>query len=405
MMLSAALLHTALRWPACALGGFVAGLLLWYTAFSYKTLQQACLYGLWWGLCFYGSHLDWLLSLLLNKSSYASRPISYAFYGCMVFYFSLFASLWWGLSFLLRVNKKFFLRLLSSLAGVVGYFVFLEYWGLLLFNGGGYPFANPLIPLSRFPWFLSLVASLSNCLYGPTYQHDSGWPETIELVYIAPKKTKDIQQRLYAVYQIIGRHKSEQLGRQLLFIAPESTIPFHINQESWMLTMLQSGLPPNAHLLLGAQFENEHQNLFQAVYCQNLRRIKNIYKKKHSVPFSEKMPPFLKKWSILKNIFLKDLRETIEDNSTEEDDIVFEINDDFIIIPRMCSELFFMCCAKDFIKYRMMKKKVVLFFFVNDSWFVDYFTKIMENVTCIKAAWFGLPIVYIGHERYQKIKL
>ncbi|MBY0353470.1 hypothetical protein K2W90_03835 [Candidatus Babeliales bacterium] len=385
-------------------------MLMWYYFYAglHTTFKRACAQGFVWGVCFYALHLVWFLCLFVTKSQ-VSVPASCLWYAIMVLYFSCIAGVWFGAgSWLIMWCKQTFLRAISSLFVVLGYFVFNDYWGLLVFgsfDSCGYPFANPLIPLVRYSWFLAMVSFFGNCLYGPTQQRSCFEPDQVELVHIKPKKSRSVQQRVYGVYQAIGAHKLSGTVKHVLFVAPESTIPFHINQEPWMIQMLQCALPANGHLLIGAQFENEQHELHQAIYCLDLRRIKTIYKKTHSVPFVEKMPPFFKKCAILRDIFLKDLRETIEGSSKEKTAPVFEIDSENLIVPRMCSELFFMSRAADFLAYRMMKKKVVLFFFVNDSWFVDYFTKIMENVTCIKAAWFGLPIVYIGHECYQKIKL
>lgn len=411
MLLSALFLNVAFFFPIlCPWGGVLAVGLLWYYLYAGQStpFNRVCVQSFAWGFCFYAPHLVWLLCLFATKSQ-ASVTASMLWYVVMVVYFSIIASAWFGAgSRLASACKRSGARALSLLLVVVGYFVFNEYFGLFLFGNFescGYPFANPLIPLARYSWFLALVSFASSCLYGPTLQRSFFQPNDFELVHIKPKKSISFQQQVYAVYQAIGAHRLSGRAKHILFIAPESTIPFYINREPWMINMLHCALPANGHLLIGAQFENEEHELHQSIYCLDLRRIKTIYKKTHSVPFVEKMPPFFKKCAILRDIFLKDLRETIEGSSKEKTAPVFEIDSETVIVPRMCSELFFMSRARDFLAYRMMKKKVVLFFFVNDSWFVDYFTKIMENVTCIKAAWFGLPIVYIGHECYQKIKL
>ena len=44
-----------------------------------------------------------------------------------------------------------------------------------------------------------------------------------------------------------------------------------------------------------------------------------------------------------------------------------------------------------------------MFLFVNDSWFISYFIKILKTTVKLISAKTGLPILYIGSSDYKEI--
>ena len=112
------------------------------------------------------------------------------------------------------------------------------------------------------------------------------------------------------------------------------------------------------------------------------------------------MPALFKKCTILRNMFLKEGYEMCQASRSAKHN-KFRLEKVRCVFPLLCSELFFcnhslQACDRDF-------RGAKIFFFVNDSWFVGYFKKIMENLAYIKAAQLQNPVLWIGHFSCKKI--
>jgi len=284
---------------------------------------------------------------------------------------------------------------LESLFITIVYYLFLDFYALFpLGEKAGYPFINPFIALFGYRTFFTLFLALA------TWFHERPTPwfrPDCHLVHLSlDKKFKtplDIGQHVYHLLTNIP-YKDKVLT---IFVASESSFPYPLEKYPDIKELWSCVLCDRAHLLIGSHFETKSKNLYQAVFWLCKNGIKRYHLKKHCVPFVEKMPLNFKKFSILKNVFLQDAREFSEATQTSTLEL-FPLSSKLRIVPMLCSEFFFSFSCSDFWKYRSDEAYVV-FFFVNDSWFVDYFKKIMENLTTLKRLLVGLPVVYIGHRK------
>ena len=163
-------------------------------------------------------------------------------------------------------------------------------------------------------------------------------------------------------------------------------------------------MPDNAHLLIGS-LRRDGNNVLQAVYWINSRRIINCYVKKHRIPFVEKIPKIWRSFQWVSDLFLKDLVEFGAGKNKRENKL-FCLTPDLCAIPTMCSEFFFSRSIDEFLSFKKnqrVHKSGAIFFFVNDSWFCDYFCKHLELFTRLKSAAVGLPVVYITHSNVKVI--
>jgi apolipoprotein N-acyltransferase len=116
------------------------------------------------------------------------------------------------------------------------------------------------------------------------------------------------------------------------------------------------------------------------------------YDKKHVVPFVEKIPNKWKHIAWLRGLFLQEKGEFSVAKKKKHD--CFCISKELIIVPQMCSELFM---KNGIINKKENNVHAIVFFFVNDSWFVDYFKEVLKSVSRLKSIDFNLPILYISH--------
>jgi hypothetical protein len=180
-------------------------------------------------------------------------------------------------------------------------------------------------------------------------------------------------------------------------------------------------LPDNVHMLIGTQYAFGDK-LCQSVTWLNARRIKKNYVKKHCVPFIERVPHFYRKMEFVRKFFLDDACQFSRAKKLEQQNY-FEFTDNsmrannysktgnsffaqakIIFIPQICSELFFVSSYKYFADIAKTVRRgasgipAYTVFFVNDSWFMGYFKKIMQGSAKLKALLSGVPLIYVGHE-------
>lgn len=370
-------------------------------------------FGFFWGVIIYAVHFVWLY-VLLNTKSHATKPLGLLLYIAMVVYFSSTAGIWFLFTdYVLRCFRHVALivRCFLYIILTIIYFLFLEYFSLFIFGRlEGYSFLNPLIPLARYKIVLLILSWVTTLLYVPEQLFDKQVLQTsiYHLIHVKPKKSgicsRDVQELFHQVAR--KAENNQHATSKVLLVLPESSFPFPINNMKSVFSLLSTPLKDNMHLLIGSQYENNDGKLYQSIYWLKSEGVVGRYNKTHVVPFVEKMPSFFKKCTILKNIFLQ---KSCELSSSEQNDFSnkeFHIDDNLLIIPCICSELFFTKNVNNFVTYRKMNHKdVKIFFFVNDSWFVHYFQKIMNNLTYIKSALIGLPIVYIGYSSCHEISI
>jgi len=429
ILLSAICYSFAFLWPSyCAWAIFLFLPLLIPVFFA----QKPFIYGLVWGLIAYGIHFFWFFDLLHTHSE-ASVIGALLGYLLAICYFSLTSGLWfWSthklLLFIKRViseimPQKLFWRVLSCIITIVmiiittiSYFMIIDRW--ILTPCGrieGYPLVNPLIPLAHYSWFIKLCALVCSLYHnsGGVQQHGMSLNQSVSLVYLEPlvnkKKGRDkpwasnpygVGQAIF--HQLVLLDLEKYQDKPVIIVAPESAYRFALNYYPDVIDLWSTVLPKNAHLLIGSQ-RGEQGNLLQAVHWIHQRRIINFYVKKHRLPFVEKIPKIWRSFQWLSDLFLKDVVEFTAGKNKRQNKI-FCLTPDMYAVPTMCSEFFFARPIEEFLNFKSRtRKSTAIFFFVNDSWFCDYFNTTLELFTRLKSAAIGLPVVYITHAKVDII--
>ena len=187
----------------------------------------------------------------------------------------------------------------------------------------------------------------------------------------------------------------------LLFVSPESSYAYALNRYPEIISLWQSALPDYASFLIGAHYQSADNKRYQAVYWLNKDSMQKIYCKKHCVAFVENMPSFYEKYSILRDMFLRDVVEFCPAQTENTNDLAlndFVLSDTLNVLPQVCSEFFCTTRVKRFVLWaKITNANKAIMLFVNDSWFNSYFRNIMKNLVYFKSGLTQLPIIYIGH--------
>ncbi len=355
------------------------------------SLKQYFFAGFGWGILVFSVHFIWFLILLLEKIN-ACKSFAFCAYGFSVLYFALTSAVWF--CFLSFAWQNYVIK-----CGITYcYFYFLENYSLwFLARLEGYPFLNPLIPLSDFKLFTKVLI-----LFGLACQPDFSGLKNTEFIYLPPGTRHEGESWVDAEYKILQelcklrlRERSDQ-SKELIIFAPESAFPFPLNKYPSVIELWSNVLTDKSHLFIGSQYKYG-EKLCQSVYWINQRRIKNNYVKKHCVPFVEKIPKLYRKLDLIRRVFLGDACQFSRARKLEQLQ-VFEFSEDLIFIPQICSELFFSSSYKTFSKIKKEHaKQALIIFFVNDSWFTGYFKKILYNSAKLKSILSGVPLIYVGH--------
>jgi apolipoprotein N-acyltransferase len=208
-------------------------------------------------------------------------------------------------------------------------------------------------------------------------------PDT-ELCYLTSPEVAG--QRIYNKLAALKLHKHEKQFNNLIVLAPESTFPFPLNDSNGVLDLWSYVLPKNAHFLIGSQ-RAEGRKLYQTVYHIQGNRITETYDKLHRTPVSENLPRFYKNKDFFTRIFLRDKR-TI--NKGKGVGALFCIGGLIYIMPQICSDLLLGPLPK------IPVETEVIFWFVNDSWFIGPMKKWIKAITILRTTTLGIPVVYIA---------
>lgn len=377
-----------------------------------RSFKQYFFVGFYWGILVFAVHFVWLLILLLEKlNSYKS--FAFFAYGFAVFYFALTSTLWFVLTGLI-CRRKFFswlnwnaTKLSIFFISILGYFYSLENYALwFLGRVEGYPFLNPLIPLFGFKPFLRLLLYLGvGC-----QQIDSDRLKNFEFIYLKPPSRQveqswiDTEDEIFKELCKLRLLERQESLKEFVIFAPESSFPFPLNRYQSAVELWSNALTSNTHMFIGSQYKSD-KKLYQAVYWLNQRRIKNNYVKKHCVPFVEKIPYLYRRLKVIQNVFLGDVCQFSRGSKWQQQDC-FELPvchpaGSIIFIPQICSELFFKSSYKTFSRINDeygRARPIFIVFFVNDSWFVEFFKKNLFNCAKLKSVLSGVPLIYVGHD-------
>jgi len=376
-----------------------------------RRIKGGAFAGFAWGLCVALFHFIWLYILLLTKSN-ASFFLATVLYLFIVLYFSFITIFFFSLTIVFSILlTKFwhasFIKFFAFASGLILYFLFLLNCSLFIFGSvEGYPFINPLIPLARYKLFAYLVCFLSTLLgWHESYNFKTNLPNDSKIFYIPCVTAKSREQRINPNYysQKIYRHlcslnlyeKSKQY-KNLIVVASESTFPFSLNQHLDQVSFWSNALPENAWFLLGT-IKEQGEKIYQSIAFVNRGLIIKFYDKKHLIPFTEKLRGKWKIFNWAQTLFLDEKQQFSKGKNLEKKS--FEIGTDLCIIPQVCSEFFWLFGRKDCCFDGLNGDKVkIVFLFVNNGWFINYFRKIMENLVYLKTLKFGIPILYIANK-------
>lgn len=188
-----------------------------------------------------------------------------------------------------------------------------------------------------------------------------------------------------------------------IIVGPETTYPFAPTEK--LLRWWASALPKGSYLLFGSLRNKEKgggiaprrrvYKQYQTVYMlEGALPIIKIYDKRHRVPFGERIPRIWKYWSKSRDVFIGDKYPIARGCPSQQKTFSFQGT---VIRPLICSELFFL--SKKEILPESGPRPHILLVFLNDSWFCDRFCRILALSARFQAARFGIPIVYVGHNR------
>lgn len=354
----------------------------------YKNSAQNFCAGFFWGIVAFALHFIWLYELLLTKSQ-ASKLLSLVIFVFCVLYFSIFSGLWFLFIRIIFYFSHIFC--ISFFCSTTIFFWFIEKYSFFIFGRvEGYPFLNPLLPLARYKTFLFLYSLF---FFNFPQQHEL---KDTKIFYLKPVPRAGelspavVGQMIYQKLSALNLNQYSAKYKNLIVVAPETSFPFALNKHMEMLNFWNNTLPKNAHLLLGSQRE-ENEKLFQTLFYINSCRIMQFYDKTHKVPFTEKIPKKWKNFNFSRRLFLNGKEEFHKGDLQNK---FFKISEEIIIVPRICSDIFFKS-----IHAPSIKTANFIFVFVNDSWFMNYFKQIMENFVCLKQRQLDIPFLYITHSK------
>ena len=377
---------------------------LFFVLITIKTSLQAIFFGFLWSSITYGVHFIWFYRLLLDKSN-AGNFLSILLYILLVLYLALLTMVWFlfNKSFLFFLNKK--IKLIFILFSTYLYFYFIDKY-LLIFveKGFGYPFLNPLIPLAKYKWFVFLF-SIFSTPFNENLDVKKFFSEN-KIIYLEPvlksyKNSININtagQIIYHQLANLNLCSYEKEYKRIILVSPETFFPYKLNNHEEIIKLWDNVLPPNASIFLGSYREKKISNLkskiFQTVYLIEQGLIKNFYDKKHRVPFVEKIPKKYKNLYRFEQLFLLGKEKFSKGRFLKN----FEFEENLKIFPQICSEFFYLNSF-----YQIQKEKSIIFLLTNDSWFLNYFKNIMENLVYLTFLKVRVPILYINHNNLKLI--
>ncbi|KKP24759.1 MAG: hypothetical protein SZ59_C0001G0077 [candidate division TM6 bacterium GW2011_GWF2_28_16] len=374
-------------------------------------------YGFIWGIIIFGTHLIWLYELFISKSS-CNIYIFFIIYIFLLFYSGALSAIYFYLSNkILLYFKNIYLKILLFFINLYLFFYFIiNYYLFFIDKNFGYPFINPLIPLARYKLFLSLINVLS--VFGIT---SSLWDNSNKInldnffknnkiIYVKPvissfNNNYNANTAGLLVYNELASLNLEQYKnkyKNIILVSPETFFPYFLNLDNKqdILKLWANILPNNSMFLLGSQREccdNNKTKYFQTVYRVEQGRIIEYYDKKHRVWFVEKNPRLLKNLNLNNILYLDEKNKFSKPKNLNK---IFKINN-FNIAVYICSELFFLKDIKQECEQNRVK---LIFFLVNDSWFLNYFKKNMQNFVYLISNRLNIPILYVGHKEMLLVK-
>ncbi|MBU4269896.1 hypothetical protein KJ644_01325 [Candidatus Dependentiae bacterium] len=429
-----------------------AFIILFITLKNLNNYKVAIYSGLLWAAVGYSLQLIWLLELLLNKSQ-ASLYNTIFIYLFIILYLTLLTVIiFCFIYFLFLKTKNLFFKILIFISSFYLYFYFII--NKLLFfidNNWGYPFINPLILLCRYKSFLFLLNLINFNFYNINQDVSKNFLERNKIIYLKPviktfnngynENTAALM--IYQQLSALDLYKISKNYDKLIIVTPESYFPYALNEYEKTLHLWENVLPKNSVLFLTAQRSQKKSSIknkyYQTIYKVESGRIIYFYDKKHSFWFVEKVPKNFNKIEWTKKLFLAD---RFNFSKGKDNCKIFQINNQVNFIPMICSEFFFKKDIKTgsrlggrddtgstiYSKFFFDKdiychsglavpdealREVwdpessplnILLLVVNDSWFLNYFKKLLFYYAILISNMKNIPILYVGHENFSFIK-
>ena len=435
----------------------IPAFIILFKSFKFFDDYKSCFYaGLIWGFSIYSLHVIWFLELLLNKS-HAGLLNALLIYLFIILYLALLTAITFSvIYFLFLKTKNLFIKILIFILSFYLYFYFIT--NKLLFfidKNFGYPFINPLIPLARYKIFLFLINIFNLNFYGNRVSPDINlFLQKNKIIYVKPiiksfNNNYNANTMALMIYQQLAEldlYKISKNYERLIIVTPESFFPYSLNEHPQILSLWQNALPENSILFLTGQ-RSEEDNIkkyYQTIYRIESGRIIDFYDKKHKFWFVEKVPKKFKKNEWSEKLFLT---EKCSFSKGRVNNKVFNINNQIKFIPVVCSEFFFdndkdppsLTYSKGLMKMQKLRRAGwspgprlriklptslfelrrtrrrarqdrddnsanILLLVINDSWFANYFKKILYYYSVLRANKKNMPILYVGHTDYSIIK-
>jgi len=378
--------------------------------------------GLLWGIIFFSLHMYGLLCVILERAQGQGGLFAFS---ALVLYCSVYAGVWfWLASLCATLFYKGTYRLLPWIAMTFVFFFVVNHSIFFIFGCvEGYPLALPLLPLACYPQWLRLMPTVGTTilflillfftyffslflveyklyfLIGAAFcflPFSIGWllpksnvmiPEYVhQIAAISPphcdKNPLDAAQEI--TYHLIDC--CELNPEATIFIMPESTFPFPLNEYLYVLKMWSQNVLFDEKILVLGAHRCENNKYYNTLYCIKEGRITQLYDKTHVIPFTESLPPFFKNHSFFKNLFLNHKKEFTR---SKKQRTILSITKDLKVVPYICSELFFSS---------QKEADASILCIINDSWFsAVYMRHLLFLAACYKALEWQQPILYVSY--------
>ncbi|MFH1461422.1 MAG: hypothetical protein ABIF12_00530 [bacterium] len=370
-------------------------------------IGRLVLLSFFWGLIAFGLHFIWLYELLLNKSG-ATLFLATGLYFFIIIYSGLLTTIYFFiLNKLFDISNLIINKIIVFITVTFSFFYFIDK-NYLFFLGkeSGYPFLNPLIPLAKYKWFL-LIYSFIFSPNQTTNKLQEKFLKENKIIYLKPLvKSYDNNYNATTMGQIIYQQlanlnleKYLYKYKNIILLSPETYFPYSLNKNKKIVKLWSTILPESSYFFVGSQREKTNKQnklkIYQTVFLLESGRIIDFYDKKHRALFAEFIPNIFKnsKWS--SSLFLNGKVKFTAGCQNK----TFKITQEFTIIPKICSEFF---CRVDL---NIKEDVSFLFLFVNDSWFMNYFKNMMQNLAYLISCELNLIVFYNNHKDLCVIKL
>lgn len=313
------------------------------------------------GILFFSIHFRWLFLLLIEHSC-ATWLMSFLIYIFFVSYFSISWLLF--VSLLKKVSsfvKSISFKIIISSTLFCLYLVFLDRLILYpIFPGQRYPLCSPIIFLMP----------------------DKTESET-DIAFLRPEPEEERGDVLCLAQKIAQQLSSLKMSsiKNKIILAPESTFPFPLNEYPQIVRWWSLSMAKDVHLLIGAQ-RSELGKFYQTVYWIHGGRIIEVYDKLAPLPIAEEKSNN----EIWSNLFLKNKNSISSGRQTKIFDLGF-----IKIVPQICSDL-----LND--NLPALDSSTFICYFMNDSWFPDYFKQLLKKYLILKTLLSKAPAIYITHD-------